>query len=281
MAYVAGRVELPAIEITSIRKGDIDLRLILCRTHRHLRILDYRVGNYLEKRDMLDEMALKEGLRKIFTLVEKSDGQSWRAVGFSREGVIPGFFRTADGYVMARMYDDNGPILGGIPKPLVEKPQPPQRKLRRPEGAVTDIIRDPSGLAQAGAGAVTDYRIAPLGNTVLDPDLAVRIKVRKSLSWVTAEVDESFGHARVDLAAPRRELLEQGAVAHGLTVLMQDLLSRGVTSLFGICAVSDAWSSEVYTSLDFRVTGRLADHVWGSSGFSNVAIFHKRSGEPT
>lgn len=102
MAYVAGKAELPALEVRSIRKGDIDLRMILCRTHRHLRILDFRVGNYLEKRDLLDELARQEGLRKVFTLVEKSDGQSWRAVGFSKEGIIPTFFRTADGYVLDR-----------------------------------------------------------------------------------------------------------------------------------------------------------------------------------
>lgn len=278
MAYVAGRVELPALEIKSIRKGDIDLRLIICRTHRHMRIFDFRIGNYLEKRDILDELARQEDLRKIFTLVEKSDGQSWRSVGFSREGIIPGFFRTADGYVLTRMYEGGAPVVGGAPKPPTDKPHAPNRRFRKPEGATIDIIRDPAGLAQAGTGSITDYRIAPLGSTSLDPDLAVRVKVRRSLNWVTAEVDESFGHARVDLSSPRRELVEQNAVAHALTVLFNDLQPKGVVSIFGVCAVNDAWSTDVYTSLGFRVTARLADHALGVDGFQHVSLFHKRLG---
>ena len=83
------------------RRGDIDFCFLLNRTHGNLRVFDYRVGNYQQKRDFFDGIARKESLRKVFTVVEKQDSKSWRSVGFSREGAIPGYFRTADAYIMS------------------------------------------------------------------------------------------------------------------------------------------------------------------------------------
>jgi hypothetical protein len=90
------------------RRGDRDFCFLLNRQHHNLRVFDYRVGNYQQKRDFFDRIARAEGLRKVFTVVEKQDSKSWRSVGFSREGAIPGYFRTADAYVMSRVYTDDG-----------------------------------------------------------------------------------------------------------------------------------------------------------------------------
>ncbi|MCA9697273.1 MAG: hypothetical protein KC431_07095, partial [Myxococcales bacterium] len=68
------------------RRGDIDFCFLLNRTHHNLRVFDYRVGNYQQKRDFFDRIARSEGLKKVFTVVEKQDSKSWRSVGFSREG---------------------------------------------------------------------------------------------------------------------------------------------------------------------------------------------------
>ena len=103
-----------AVEEIYYRKGDIDFCFLLNRRHHNLRVFDYRVGNYQQKRDFFDRIAKAEGLRKVFTVVEKQDSKSWRSVGFSREGAIPGYFRTADAYIMSRVYTDDGdPIQGG------------------------------------------------------------------------------------------------------------------------------------------------------------------------
>src|SRR5690606_5604283 len=68
-------------------------------------------------RDFFDRIARAEGLKKVFTVVEKQDSKSWRSVGFSREGAIPGYCRTADAYIMSRVYTEDGePIQGGAPK---------------------------------------------------------------------------------------------------------------------------------------------------------------------
>ena len=78
-----------SVEEIYYRKGDIDFCFLLNRRHQNLRVFDYRVGNYQQKRDFFDRIARAEGLRKVFTVVEKQDSKSWRSVGFSREGAIP------------------------------------------------------------------------------------------------------------------------------------------------------------------------------------------------
>ena len=62
------------------RRGDIDFCFLLNRQHANLRVFDYRVGNYQQKRDFFDRIARTEGLRKVFTVVEKQDSKSWRSV---------------------------------------------------------------------------------------------------------------------------------------------------------------------------------------------------------
>ena len=88
MANQAVQAQEPAgpVEEHYYRRGDIDFCFLLNRTHLNLRVFDYRVGNYQQKRDFFDRIARSEGLKKVFTVVEKQDSKSWRSVGFSREG---------------------------------------------------------------------------------------------------------------------------------------------------------------------------------------------------
>jgi hypothetical protein len=69
------------IEEHYYRRGDIDFCFLLNRTHHNLRVFDYRVGNYQQKRDFFDRIARAEGLKKVYTVVEKQDSKSWRSVG--------------------------------------------------------------------------------------------------------------------------------------------------------------------------------------------------------
>ena len=64
------------VEEIYYRKGDIDFCFLLNRRHHNLRVFDYRVGNYQQKRDFFDRIARAEGLRKVFTVVEKQDSKA-------------------------------------------------------------------------------------------------------------------------------------------------------------------------------------------------------------
>ena len=45
------------VEEIYYRKGDIDFCFLLNRRHHNLRVFDYRVGNYQQKRDFFDRIA--------------------------------------------------------------------------------------------------------------------------------------------------------------------------------------------------------------------------------
>ena len=88
-----------------IRNEDIFCSLLFDYANRTLRVVDFRGGNFQSKHVYLEGVLMKEGMRKIFTLIERDDMNGWQRVGYHREGAIPGYYKRSDAYVMARIYD--------------------------------------------------------------------------------------------------------------------------------------------------------------------------------
>jgi hypothetical protein len=258
------------------------MRLIINHAHGHMRIMDYRVGNYLDKRDELDELARKEGLRKVFTLVEKQDSQNWRGAGFFREGVYPAFFRTADAYAMSRLYDDDGiPVENMSPTPSRPAPEEktsfPGRKLRKPDGLKFEMLKDERSRNEVLSGFNGELRAIPFGRADA-PDLVLRASSRKKEGWALAEIDDSFGHATIGFApSPTRED-QLVLTAYAGNKLLAELESEKINNLFGLSPATDLWANELYAGLGFKVTGRLAQHLKVPDGVSTALIWHMRLG---
>ncbi len=265
------------------RKGDIDFCFLLNRRHHNLRVFDYRVGNYQQKRDFFDRIARSEGLRKVFTVVEKQDSKSWRSVGFSREGAIPGYFRTADAYVMSRVYTEEGePIQGGAPKvnaPVVAPVK--ERDTAKPRNMALEVIEDVKRLKRVTDAQSTSSLYAPFRRGVFHPDVGVRGKLGKREYWVGAETDSSFGHAKVDLITPPApdEDLSQYAIC--MHALLEELGKRETASVFGMCAIDETAAAQVFSDLGFKVSARLTDHVARGPEFIGIQIWHKRLSQHT
>ncbi len=270
------------IEERCLRGRDLDLRLIINHSHRHLRFMDFRVGNYLEKREALDALARELRLHKVFTLVEKQDSQAWRSVGFCREGVYPAFFRTADAYAMSRLYDEEGQPL---PSPGPLKPQAdeqtsfPSRRLRKPDGLRIEPLRSEGERATVLQTAHAELRAVPFSR-VAPPDLVLRAKAKGHQGWFCAEIDDSFGHATVGFAPPPGRETELVLSAYAAQSLVAALGERGVANVFGLSPTHDRWSNELFAGLGFKVTGRLADHLQTTTGLSTTLIWHRRLAAP-
>jgi hypothetical protein len=271
-------VERKYVEEMHLRRGDMDLRLIINHSHGHLRFMDYRVGSYQEKRDALDELAARLRLRKVFTLVEKQDSHNWRTVGFVREGVYPAFFRTADAYTMSRLYDEAGqpiPASGPLRPGSDELTSFPGRKLRKPEGLRLELVEDPRSRSSLMAGLDGDLRALPFGR-VCAPDLVIRARSRRQEGWVCAEINDSFGHAALGFAPTPASDADLVLGAYAAQSLLGRLPARGVSNLFGLSPANDRWSNELFAGLGFRVSGRLADHLRAEGGFVTTLIWHRR-----
>ena len=267
------------IEEHYYRRGDIDFCFLLNRTHHNLRVFDYRVGNYQQKRDFFDRIARAEGLKKVYTVVEKQDSKSWRSVGFSREGAIPGYFRTADAYIMSRVYTEDGdPIQGGAPKLTSANPPPidggvPEEK---PRAMSLELVEDPARLQKAADTHGPAGLYLPFRRHYFRPDIALRGKVGKRQYWVGAEMDSSFGHAKVDLVtAPTREQ-DLGAFAYMLKLLLAELKERETASVFMLVPADAPLTAQVANGLDFKVTARLTDHLVRDDEYVGVQLWHRR-----
>jgi hypothetical protein len=270
---------LAHVEEHYYRRGDIDFCFLLNRSHHNLRVFDYRVGNYQQKRDFFDRIARAEGLRKVFTVVEKQDSKSWRSVGFSREGAIPGYFRTADAYIMSRVYTDDGdPIQGGAPKltaPTVAQREGNQPK---PRGLSVELVRDTRRLQGVTDGLAEKALYAPFRRGLLCPDLALRGRVGRREIWVGAETDSSFGHAKIDILTPPEREQDVSAIEFGIKNLVDELVKLETASVFAVCAADWALSSQIYLNLGFKVTARLTDHIVRDGDYVGVQVFHRRIG---
>jgi hypothetical protein len=267
------------IEEHYYRRGDIDFCFLLNRTHHNLRVFDYRVGNYQQKRDFFDRISRAEGLKKVYTVVEKQDSKSWRSVGFSREGAIPGYFRTADAYVMSRVYTDEGdPIQGGAPKltgvnvPDIEGGVPEEK----PRSLSIELVDDKARLQKAADQHGPSALYLPFRRHVFRPDIALRGKIGKRQYWVGAELDTSFGHAKVDLmTAPQKEQ-NLPTFAYSLRLLLEELKSQEMASVFALVPNDAPLTAQVYASLDFKVTARLTDHLMREGEYVGVQLWHRR-----
>ncbi len=271
------------VEELQYRRGEMDLRLIINHLHGHLRFMDYRVGSYPEKRVLLDDLARRLRLRKVFTLVEKQDSGNWRSVGFLREGVYPAFFRTADAYTMSRLYDERGEPLaaaGPVKPGSDEVTHFPGRKLTKPDGLRIELVEDPGSRQDVLRSSSGDVRVLPFGR-VSAPDLVVHARTRRQEGWVCAEINDSFGHAAVGFAPAPASDADLVLTAYATHSLIETLDEKGINNAFGLSPVDDRWSNELFAGLGFKVSGRLADHLRSSDGsYVTTLIWHRRLSTP-
>jgi hypothetical protein len=88
-----------------VRNDDIFCSLLFDHDNRTLRVVDFRGGNFQTKHAYLEKVLTTEGMRKIFTLIERDDMHGWQRVGYQREGGIPGYYKRSDAYIMSKIYD--------------------------------------------------------------------------------------------------------------------------------------------------------------------------------
>lgn len=271
--------ENPPVEEIYYRKGDIDFCFLLNRRHHNLRVFDYRVGNYQQKRDFFDRIARSEGLRKVFTVVEKQDSKSWRSVGFSREGAIPGYFRTADAYVMSRVYTEDGdPIQGGAPKLSASTTSSKDKDSgsTKPRGLSLEMINDVARLDAVAQRHALSALYAPFRRGQFHPDMALHGKLGKREMWIGAETDSSFGHAKVDILTPPDKDTDLPALKYCMRAMLDELRKIDTASVFALCAVDMPLVNQIYADLGFKVTARLTDHLTRGEDFVGSQLWHRR-----
>src|SRR6476646_4030008 len=71
-----------------------------------MRVIDFRAGPSHAKRMFVLALAKREGIEKVYTLVERDEVSTWRKLGFAKEANIPAFYKRSDAFLLGSSVED-------------------------------------------------------------------------------------------------------------------------------------------------------------------------------
>jgi hypothetical protein len=255
----------------------VSLCLLLNRHARMLRIFDFRAGADPTKRGYVLSIAQREGVERVFTVVERDEVAVWVRLGFQREGTIPGFFKRSDAYVLGASVP--AALAAEAPARSAEKGSAAEALAEKTHGEAKRIARD------SGAPSARAVRLQPAPEGVVKKAVAAAVRSGKALTRFEAfgrdvvrteyqftarggfsliasvERQPSFDNSFVELlTAPRTE--RDASLTHAaLHQLCQRLGREGTVASFGMSPIDDPLLASIWMANGFRRTGMLSDHL--------------------
>src|SRR5579859_3080864 len=89
-----------AVEEIFFQNDAVSLCLLVNRRAKTMRVIDFRAGPTHAKRMFVLSLAQREGVEKVYTLVERDEVATWVKLGFAKEGNIPGFYKQSDAFLL-------------------------------------------------------------------------------------------------------------------------------------------------------------------------------------
>lgn len=257
----------PTVEELHFRSDSAFLCLLLNRRTKIIRVIDFRAGALPAKRLFIQSVAQREGVEKVIALVEKDEVASWMRVGFVREGTIPGFYKRSDGYLCGCVIGDrtasievSDDSLKAAERTIVAAKKSARElddeirgvTLRGVEAQLAFAARDDAWAKGEGLGGFD-----PFGRGVLRLFLECSTKKVRP-NYISAEFQDCFGHALVEVLRSPRDEAERLTLAAGLRAFAEELKRRQIVSAFGFGPADDVELSTAFLSAGFRKTGLLA-----------------------
>ncbi len=291
----------------------VSLCLLVNRRHRTLRIIDFRTGPTPSKRDFIVSAAKREGVEKIFTLVERDEVATWTRLGFTREGSIPGFYKRSDAWILGAVVS-----RGLAPPPALEQGDDdeddgddavdarPRAREPSPTAALAErtIARARRALKEAGERPPPAVKLAPASEAELRKAIAAaqrrgqaltgfepfgRDAVRTGYALSTRggftlhaswEMQSCFGNALLEiLTAPRTEA-ERIATTAAIQALCGKLLAEKVVSAFTLAPADDVALSAALLASGFRRSAVLASHLVIGAERRDAILWSRRLAAP-
>jgi hypothetical protein len=275
----------PHVEELYFRSDSAYLCLLLNRRTRSIRVVDFRAGALPAKRLYIQSVATQEKVEKVITLVEKDEVSSWTRVGFVREGTIPGFYKRSDGHLCGCVIGDKTASIevSDADAKLAERTINAGKKTAKdiPEkikGASVKAATEKDALSARDAA----WRKGPaFGSFDMFGRDAERIYFeasyrRSKANYISAEFQDCFGHALVEVLRIPTNENETLAVIAGLRALADELETRGIVSSFAFAPYDNVETSTAFLAAGYRKTGLLAKALLDADGTRKDAILWTR-----
>lgn len=283
----------PVVEEIHFRNEQVYVCLVVNRRHRSARVVDFLAGNFPQKQAAIQQIAVREGLERIYTLVEREESTGWAKVGYAREGSIPGYYKRSDAYMMGhlihnppRVTDDGALIAPVADVNRAEKALVAAKKLKdqmRPRNVRTQVVTE-QDLATRRATAKGKKGLAAFDDRFGRTGTRLHLSARDSKNpkapeqMISAEVQECFGNAYLQLAQSPASETDARVLVGALNVLIDQLKDREVGSAFAFTIVSDLLANAAMLGAGFRKTGLLAQHLVVDDKRSDTILWSRKTG---
>lgn len=289
----------------------VSLCLLVNRRNRTLRVIDFRAGPTVAKRNFVLATAKREGVEKVFTLVERDEVSTWTRLGFAREGSIPGFYKRSDAWILGAVVAQVGPI------------QPERMTFGYDDDELDDVpIYDDGSASPAAAQAdktiqKAKKRIADLPGkalpaikiaTVRDADarkaVATAERARRALTGfepfsrdatrkhfvltgrggfemhASTEMQQCFGNSFLEILVGPTNDAERVATVAALRVLGDKLKEEGCVSTFTFAPADDLGLATVFLAGGYRRSAVLARHLVVGGERKDAILWSKKLAVP-
>jgi hypothetical protein len=297
MAAKAWGSQQKAVDEVFFQNEAVSLCMLINRRARTMRVIDFRAGPTSAKRLFVQSVAQREGVEKIYTLVERDEVQTWQKMGFLKEATIPGFYKRSDAFLLGCTVPalGEGPVADaalGEEAPLQSETRlviasaagapaivsPRHERMERtilagkrtvkefseklPPAKVSEVgevdARRAVAAAQRAGRALTAFE--PFGRDIRRRHFAVTVRGGFELVAST-ECQSCFGNAYLELLqSPRTEAEVIGTMA-AVHALCEKLLAEETVSCFSLAPSDDVALASAFLYNGFRRTGLLVGHL--------------------
>jgi hypothetical protein len=309
----AGRGSAPpaaknnGIEEMFVQNESVSLCLLLNRRAKTMRVIDFRAGPSHAKRVFVLKLAKREGIEKVYTLVERDEVSTWMKLGFAKEASIPGFYKRSDAFLLGSSVDDaalqidlrtleadddEDEVEPTKPSPghdLAEKTLAQAKKQVKtlldrqlPKALVvpakeSEIHKTMEKALRAGR-ALTAFE--PFGRDV--ERRYFQATARNGFELVMSTESQScFGNAFLELLTAPTSEHERLATISALRAMCDKLLAENVVSCFSLAPSDDLGMATAFVFNGFRRTGLLQGHMLVRGERKDAIVWSRKLANPT
>jgi hypothetical protein len=317
MAAKAWGSQQKTVEEVFFQNEAVSLCLLINRRARTMRVVDFRAGPTSAKRLFVIALAQREGVDKVYTLVERDECSTWVKLGFAKEGNIPGFYKRSDAFLLgctvpapgrAKTIDrhtvDDVPSQSEVRLAVAEPSTGPAPMTPAQERSERTILTAKKHLKDFDK-AIPSAKVALVGEPEARKAVASALRSGRALTafepfgrdavrrffvatarggfelYASTESQACFGNAYLELLQSPRTEAEKLATIGALKAFCDKLLAEGVVSCFSLAPSDDLAMATAFLHNGFRRTGLLLDHLVVGNERKDAILWSRKLANPS
>jgi hypothetical protein len=309
-----GGAQQKSVEEVFFQNDSVSLCLMIHRRAKTMRVIDFRAGPSSAKRMFVLALAQREGVEKVYTLVERDEVSTWIKLGFAREGNIPGFYKRSDAFLLGCSVANPGRAHSEMriivrspeddPEPVEEVEEETPVDAQALEFAERTIVQGKKAAKALTGKALPNIKITDMSEAEAKKQVAAAVKANRALTGfepfgrdverryysltgrggyelvLSTESQACFGNAFVEMLTAPRTDNERLAVVGALRAMCEKMLAEGTVSCFSLAPSDDVVLATAFAFNGFRRTGLLQNHLQVGAARKDAIIWSRRLANP-